>query len=151
MRCCRGSDFSNAMWAWLTPQTIGMEAQPHMSKTLRACLGQPTTVTTSEWPPQPWRQQQVGVPITQAPLDSINRWLDDMFSTLFGPHIIIYELLRGFVVPKFIMYDGISDPYDHIMHFRQLMTLDIRNDALMCKVFSTSLHDQALSWFHRFP
>ena len=28
------------------------------------------------------------------------------------------------------------------------MTLDIGNDALLCKVFPTSLQGQALSWFH---
>ena len=54
-----------------------------------------------------------------------------MLSTLFGPHIINYELPRGFVVPKFTMYEGTNNPFDHIMHFRQLMTLDIGNDALI--------------------
>ena len=29
------------------------------------------------------------------------------------------------------------------------MTLDIRNDALLCKVFQVSLHGQALLRFHR--
>ncbi|RVW52932.1 hypothetical protein CK203_072721 [Vitis vinifera] len=37
------------------------------------------------------------------------------------------------------------------MHYRQLMTLDIGNDMLLCKVFLASLQDQALSWFHRLP
>ncbi|RVX03893.1 hypothetical protein CK203_021790 [Vitis vinifera] len=37
------------------------------------------------------------------------------------------------------------------MHYRQLMTLDIGNDALLCKVFPASLQGQALSWFHRLP
>ncbi|KAL6326907.1 hypothetical protein AAG906_012183 [Vitis piasezkii] len=31
------------------------------------------------------------------------------------------------------------------------MTLDIGNDALLCKVFPASLQGQALSWFHRLP
>nr|CAN82731.1 hypothetical protein VITISV_022899 [Vitis vinifera] len=31
------------------------------------------------------------------------------------------------------------------------MTLDIGNDALLCKVFPTSLQGQALSWFHHLP
>ncbi|RVX22018.1 hypothetical protein CK203_001273 [Vitis vinifera] len=44
-----------------------------------------------------------------------------------------------------------NDPFDHIMHYRQLMTLDIGNDALLCKVFPASLQGQALSWFHRLP
>ncbi|RVX10442.1 hypothetical protein CK203_016901 [Vitis vinifera] len=43
------------------------------------------------------------------------------------------------------------DPFDHIMHYRQLMTLDIGNDALLCKVFPASLQGQTLSWFHRLP
>ena len=46
------------------------------------------------------------------------------------------------------MYDGTNDLFDHIMHFRQLITLDIGNDALLCKVFPTSLHGQEFSWFH---
>ena len=74
-----------------------------------------------------------------------------MLSTPFSPHIINYKPSRRFMVPKFTTYDGTSDPFDHIMHYRQLMTLDIRNDALLCKVFPTSLHGQALSWFHRLP
>ncbi|KAL6312808.1 hypothetical protein AAG906_022536 [Vitis piasezkii] len=37
------------------------------------------------------------------------------------------------------------------MHYRQLMTLDIGNDELLCKVFPASLQGQALSWFHRLP
>ena len=68
-----------------------------------------------------------------------------MLSTPFSLHIINYEPSRGFIVPKFMTYDGTSDPLDHIMHFRQLMTLDIRNDALLCKVFLASLHGQSLS------
>ncbi|RVW55115.1 hypothetical protein CK203_066976 [Vitis vinifera] len=58
--------------------------------------------------------------------------LDDIISTPFSPHIINYEPSRGFIVPKFTTYDGTSDLFDHIMHFRQLMTLDIGNDALLC-------------------
>ncbi|WJZ86090.1 hypothetical protein VitviT2T_005584 [Vitis vinifera] len=33
----------------------------------------------------------------------------------------------------------------------RLMTLDIGNDMLLCKVFPASLQGQALSWFHRLP
>ena len=63
-----------------------------------------------------------------------------MLSMSFNPHIINYESPRGFVVPKFIIYNGMSNPFDHIMHFRQFMTLDIGNDALICKVFPGNLH-----------
>ncbi|RVX00892.1 hypothetical protein CK203_026442 [Vitis vinifera] len=96
--------------------------------------------------------QQAGENLqNEPPIGSISRRLDDMLSTPFCSHIIHYEPLRGFLVPKFSTYDGTNDPFDHIMHYRQLMTLDIGNDALLCKVFPASLQGQALSWFHRLP
>lgn len=63
-----------------------------------------------------------------------------MLSTPFDPYIINYKPLGGFVVPKFTMYNKTSNPFDHIMHFKQLMTLNIRNNALLCKVFPANLH-----------
>nr|CAN69509.1 hypothetical protein VITISV_012512 [Vitis vinifera] len=74
-----------------------------------------------------------------------------MFSMPFSSRIINYEPPRGFLVLKFSAYDWSSDPFDHIMHYRQLMTLDIGNDALLCKVFPVSLQGHALLWFHRLP
>ncbi|RVW53140.1 hypothetical protein CK203_080640 [Vitis vinifera] len=67
----------------------------------------------------------------EPPIGSISKRLDDMLSMPFCSHIIHYEPPRGFLVPKFSTYDGSSDPFDHIMHYRQLMTLDIGNDALL--------------------
>ncbi|RVX21422.1 hypothetical protein CK203_001724 [Vitis vinifera] len=87
----------------------------------------------------------------EPPIGSISKRLDDMLSMPFCSHIIYYEPPRGFLMPKFSTYDGSSDPFDHIMHYRQLMTLDIGNDVLLCKVFPASLQGQTLLWFHRLP
>ena len=40
---------------------------------------------------------------------------------------------------QFAMYDGSSDPYDHMLHFNQAMILNAGNDRLLCKVFPASL------------
>ena len=85
------------------------------------------------------------------PIGSISKRLGDMLSTPFYSHIIHYEPPRGFLVPKFSTNDGSNDPFNHIMHYRQLMTLNIGNDVLLCKVFPASLQGQTLSWFHRLP
>lgn len=89
--------------------------------------------------------------MSRGPPISISKCLDNMLSTPFNPRIINYESPRGFTVPKIFAYDGSSDPFDHIMYYRQLMTLDIGNDALLCKVYLASLQGQALSWFHHLP
>ena len=84
-------------------------------------------------------------PTRKTPLNSISQQLDDMFSTPFDPHIISYDFPRGFLVPKFTMYNGTSDPFDHLLHYWQLMTLDIGNEVLLYKVFPVNLHGSALS------
>ena len=54
-------------------------------------------------------------------------------------------------MPTFAMFDGSSDPYDHMLHYNQAMTLNVGNNHLLCKVFPASLQGQALAWFHRLP
>ncbi|RVW38892.1 hypothetical protein CK203_073593 [Vitis vinifera] len=61
-----------------------------------------------------------------------------MLSMLFDPHIISYEPPKGFLVPKFTMCDGTRDPFDHLLHYWQLMTLDIGNDVLLYKCTFTN-------------
>ena len=75
----------------------------------------------------------------------------DMLSSPLGQHILDYEPPRGFVIPPFAMYDGSSDPYDHMLHFNQAMILNAGDDRLLCKVFPTSLKGPALAWFHKLP
>ena len=141
----RMSCLSDTMWALLRPQAPGMEGQPCILETLKAHLGPPTIVVMSGWPSQPPRQQQAEAPAIRASPGFVSRRLDDKLSTPFNPYIINYESSRGFIVTKFTTYDGTSNLFDHIMHFKQLMTLDIGNDAMLCNVFLASLHDQAPS------
>ena len=54
-------------------------------------------------------------------------------------------------MPTFAMLDSSSDPYDHMLHYIQVMTLNVGNDQLLCKVFQTGLQGSALAWFHGLP
>ena len=74
-----------------------------------------------------------------------------MLSSPLGQHILGYEPPRGFFIPYFSMYDGSSDPYDHMLHFNQAMILNVGDDRLLCKVFPASLKGPALAWFQRLP
>ena len=76
---------------------------------------------------------------------------DDMLSSPLGQHILNYEPPRGFVMPIFAMFDGSNDPYDHMLHYNQAMTLNTGNDRLLCKFFLASLQGPALAWFHKLP
>ena len=72
-----------------------------------------------------------------------------MLSSPLGQHILNYDPPCDFSIPPFAMYDGSSDPYDHMLHFNQAMILKAEDDRLLCKVFPASLKGPALAWFHK--
>ncbi|XP_030939494.1 uncharacterized protein LOC115964295 [Quercus lobata] len=53
-----------------------------------------------------------------------------------------------FTRPPFNSYNGKTDPVEHVSHYIHMMSLHTRNDALMCKVFPSSLRATALRWFN---
>ncbi|CAN6685733.1 unnamed protein product [Malus baccata var. baccata] len=58
---------------------------------------------------------------------------------------------RGFTMPRFISYKGDEDPDQHLKYYRSTMILYRNNDALMCKIFATTLQGEAQDWFHTLP
>ena len=53
-----------------------------------------------------------------------------------------------FMRPPFNSYDGRTDPVEHVNHYIHMMSLHTHNDALMCKVFPSSLGPTTLRWFN---
>ena len=91
----------------------------------------------------------IGFPSYRRGLDLALHALDDISSSPFFPAILNQDAPPHFALPKFQMYDGLQDPFDHLMHIRQIMTLQMGNDALLCKALLSSLVGLALTWFHR--
>ena len=48
-------------------------------------------------------------------------------------------------------YYGTTDPGIHIDIYVAQVALYTMDDAILCKIFPTSLKEQALSWFTRLP
>nr|XP_023903176.1 uncharacterized protein LOC112015050 [Quercus suber] len=57
------------------------------------------------------------------------------------------KLPHHFTQPTFTIYNGRTDLVEHMSHFNQRMTIYSRNEALMCKVFPSSLKPVAMRWF----
>ncbi|XP_050278120.1 uncharacterized protein LOC126719629 [Quercus robur] len=45
------------------------------------------------------------------------------------------------------MYNGRTDPVEHVSHFNQRIAVHFKNEALMCKVFFSNLGPVAMRWF----
>ena len=88
-------------------------------------------------------------PTFYMPPAALIRRPDDMLSSPLGQHILDYEPPRGFVIPAFATFDGVIDPYDHMLHYNQAMILNVGNNHLLCKEFSTSLRGHALAQLHK--
>lgn len=54
-----------------------------------------------------------------------------------------------FTRPPFISYEGKTDWVEHVSHYIQMMSLHNHNDALICRVFPSSLGPTALRWLNK--
>ena len=57
------------------------------------------------------------------------------------------KLLRHFHKPTFTMYNGHTDPMEHVSQFKQKMAVHSQDDALLCRVFPSSLGPMPMRWF----
>ena len=78
-------------------------------------------------------------PTLYIPPTTLIRRPDDMLSSPLGQHILDYDPPDGFTIMDFTTFDVSTDPYDHMLHYNQAMTLNTDNDWLSCKVFLASL------------
>ena len=58
------------------------------------------------------------------------------------------KLPRRFNQPVFAIYNGRADPVEHVSQFNQKMAIYSQNEALMCKIFPSSLGSMAIRWFN---
>ena len=80
--------------------------------------------------------------------DAMSRALDQLSRSPFTHCIEGAALLRRFQQPTFIIYNGNTDPVEHVSQFNQRMAVHSKNKALMCKVFLSNLGPVAMRWFN---
>ncbi|XP_023880743.1 uncharacterized protein LOC111993117 [Quercus suber] len=81
-------------------------------------------------------------------MDAMSHALCRAARSPFSADIERAPMPNRFTRPPFNSYDGKTDPVEHVSHYIQMMSLHTRNDALMCKVFPSSLGPTALRWFN---
>ena len=58
------------------------------------------------------------------------------------------SFLQRFHQPTFSLYNGRTNPMEHVSHFSQKMAIHSKDEALMCKIFPSSLGSMAMRWFN---
>ncbi|CAN6705951.1 unnamed protein product [Malus baccata var. baccata] len=59
------------------------------------------------------------------------------------------QTLAELALEAFRLFEGATDPVEHIYHFQQQMALEGDDEALMCKLFPSSLSGSSLTWFRQ--
>ena len=80
--------------------------------------------------------------------DAMNNALDQISRSPFAHRIKGDKLPRRFNQPTFAIYNGRADLVEHVSQFNQRMAIYSQNEALMCKVFPSSLGPMAMRWFN---
>ena len=57
------------------------------------------------------------------------------------------KLPRCFHQPTFAMYNRRTDPVEHMSQFKQKMAVHSQDEALLCRVFPSSLVPMPIRWF----
>ena len=79
--------------------------------------------------------------------DAMSKALQQISKSPFVRRINKAKLPHRFSQPMFTIYNGRTDPIEHVSHFNQKMTVHANNEALMCKVLPSSLGPVAMRWF----
>ena len=78
----------------------------------------------------------------------MNEVLSQVVKSPFTRRIEGASLARRFNQPTFSLYNGRTNPVEHVSHFNQKMVVHFKDEALMCKIFPSSLGPMAMRWFN---
>ena len=79
--------------------------------------------------------------------NTMSKALNQISKSPFISKIERAKLPWRFHQPTFTIYNGRTDLVEHVSQFNQRMVVHSRDEALMCKVFSSSLGPVAMRWF----
>ena len=80
--------------------------------------------------------------------NAMNETLSQVARSPFTRSIEDASLPRRFHQPTFSLYNGRTDPMEHVNHFCQKMAVHSKDEACMCKIFPSSLGPMAMRWFN---
>ena len=78
----------------------------------------------------------------------MNEALSQVAKSPFTRRIEGASLPWRFNQPTFSLYNGRTDPVEHVSHFNQKMAVHSKDEALMCKIFPSGLGPMAMRWFN---
>ena len=80
--------------------------------------------------------------------NAMNEALNQVARSPFTRNIEGANLPWRFHQPTFSLYNGRTNPVEHVSHFSQKMAVHSKDETLMCKIFPSNLGPMAMRWFN---
>ena len=80
-------------------------------------------------------------------INVMKKALSQISESPFTQEIEKAKLPKHFHQPTFTMYNGRTDPVEHVSQFKQKMAVHSQDEALFCRVFPSSLGPMPMRWF----
>ncbi|XP_058198971.1 uncharacterized protein LOC131314395 isoform X1 [Rhododendron vialii] len=81
--------------------------------------------------------------------EAARKALSNIAASPFAKRLQEARLLSRVKHGTFVLYETNTDPVAHIQHYQQAMFMHEGDDAILCKMFPSSLGKVALAWFHK--
>ena len=93
------------------------------------------------------RQKYKSLPRKGLGNNAMTKALNQISKSPFTCKMERVKLPRRFHQSTFTIYNGRTDPMEHVSQFNYRMVVHSKDEALMCKVFPSSLGLMAMTWF----
>ena len=80
--------------------------------------------------------------------NAMNKALSQVAKSPFMRNIEGASLPWRFHQPTFSLYNGRTDPVEHVSHFSKKMAVHSTDEVLMCKIYPSSLSTMTIRWFN---
>ncbi|XP_065636198.1 uncharacterized protein LOC136070320 [Quercus suber] len=135
-------------WQRRTPSNLGFSFDNNEDESYRRRLRTPPNETFSSDEDYHHERKDRNSSSVSLGNDAMSRSLNQIARSPFTRWIERGRLSQRFSQPTFTMYNGRTDPVEHVSYFNQRMVVHSKNEHLMYKVFPSSLGYVAMRWFN---
>ena len=122
-----------------TPSRSDVSSNDEEDASYRQQSGTPPSESFSCEKEHPYKRRRMSPSGRGVGTNVMKKALSQISKSPFTRRIERAKLPRRFHQPTFAMYNGRTDPIEHVSQFKQKMTVHSQDEALLCRVFPSSL------------
>ena len=130
-----------------TPLSSDISSNDEGEDSYRECLKTPPSESYSYEEEHSYKRRRKNSPRRGVGTKVMKKAPSQISKSPFTRGIEKVKLPRRFHQPTFSMYNGRTDPVEHVSQLKQKMAVYSQDEALLCRVFPSSLGPMPMRWF----